>query len=130
MVPALVVDDDQDTRDILRVVLEDAGYAVSEAADGVQALDALRASASPLVVVLDLDLPRLDGIGVLRAVADDAHLAGRNAFVLLTAVAHQRYQAAEEVCATLSVPLILKPFELDALLEALAAVAERLPTQR
>lgn len=129
MVSALIVDDDQDTRDILRVVLEDAGYAVTEAADGVQALDALRASASPLVVVLDLDLPRLDGIGVLRAVADDAHLAARHAFVLLTAVAHKRYQVAEEVCAALAVPLILKPFELDAFLGTVAAAVRRLPPQ-
>lgn len=127
MASALVVDDDQDTRDILRVVLEDSGYAVAEAADGVQALDALRASAVPLVVVLDLDLPRLDGIGVLRAVAADARLSQRHAFVLLTAVAHKRYQAAEEYCATLAVPLILKPFELDELLDTVAGAAHRLP---
>lgn len=125
MASALVVDDDQDTRDILRIVLEDAGYAVTEAADGVLALDALRASVSPLAVVLDLDLPRLDGLGVLRAVADDARLSERHAFVLLTAVAHQRYQAAQDVCAQLAVPLILKPFELDTLLDALAAASHR-----
>lgn len=91
----------------------------------MQALDALRTSTSPLVVVLDLDLPRLDGIGVLRAVADDARLSERHAFVLLTAVAHKRYQAAEDVCALLAVPLISKPFEVDALLNALPAASHR-----
>lgn len=125
MMSALVVDDDQDTRDILRVVLEDAGYTVAEAADGVLALNVLRASDAPLVVVLDLDMPRLDGLGVLRAVADDARLYERHAFVLLTAVAHKHYQAAAELCATLSVPLVLKPFEVDTLLDALAAASHR-----
>lgn len=125
MASALVVDDDQDTGDILRIVLEDAGYAVTEASDGVLALDALRASVSPLVVVLDLDLPQLDGLGVLRAVADDARLSERHTFVLLTAVAHKCYQAAEDVCAQLAVPLIFKPFELDTLLDALAVASHR-----
>jgi hypothetical protein len=46
---------------------------------------------------------------------------------LLTAVSHSRYQAAAEICATLSVPLMLKPFNLDALLAAVAAAAHRLP---
>lgn len=127
MMRALVVDDDVDTRDVVRLLLEDVGYVVSEAKDGEQALDMLRASDVPLVVLLDLDLPRIDGVEVLRAVARDARLSGRNAFVLLTAVSHSRYQAAAEICATLSVPIMLKPFNLDALLTTVAAAAHRLP---
>lgn len=129
MVSTLVVDDDQDSRGVLRIILEDAGYAVLEAADGMQAIEALRASASSLVVVLDLDLPRLDGVGVLQAVAQDAQLSGRHVFILLTAVAQKRYKAAEAVCATLSVPFMLKPFDLDALLDMVAEAADRLPSQ-
>lgn len=129
MVSALVVDDDEDTRDVLRAALEDAGYAVAEAADGERALDALRASATPLVVVLDLDLPRLDGIEVLRAIAHDKRLAARHAVILLTAVVHRRYQAAEDLCAALGAPLMLKPFDLDALLGAVAAAAHLLPSR-
>ena len=128
MVRALVVDDDQDTRDVLRLLLEDAGYAVAEAADGFQTLELLHTSDTPMVVVLDLDLPRLDGIGVLNVVADDARLAARYTFILLTAVQHSRYQTSAEICATLSVPLILKPFDLDTLLDAVATAARRLPS--
>ncbi|HEV2405990.1 MAG TPA: response regulator, partial [Ktedonobacterales bacterium] len=62
MMRALVVDDDVDTRDVVRLLLEDVGYVVSEAKDGEQALDMLRASDVPLVVLLDLDLPRIDGV--------------------------------------------------------------------
>ncbi|HST87378.1 MAG TPA: response regulator [Ktedonobacterales bacterium] len=130
MMRALVVDDDQDTRVVLRLMLEDASYTVAEAADGIQTLDALRTSVVPMVVLLDLDLPGIDGIAVLRAVADDAHLAARHAFILLTAVQHSRYQAAADVCETLSVPLILKPFNMDTLLDAVATAARHLPPTR
>lgn len=127
MVRTLVVDDDQDTREVLRLMLEDAGYTVTEATDGLQTLAALQSSDAPLVVLLDLDLPRLDGVAVLRAVADDARLAARHAFILMTAVSHSRYAVADEVCAKLSVPLVLKPFQLDALLSTVATAAGRLP---
>jgi CheY-like chemotaxis protein len=128
-VQALVVDDDQDTRDVLRLMLEDAGYAVVEAVDGAEALDVLRASPFPMVVVLDLDLLRLDGIQVLNAVADDAQLADRHAFILVTAVQQRRYRAAADICARLSVPLVLKPFELDTLLADVAAASGSLPSR-
>jgi CheY-like chemotaxis protein len=128
MVRVLIVDDDVGTRDVLRLILEDAGYdAVAEAADGLATLDALRAGDVPEVVLLDLDLPRLDGLGVLNAVAADTALAARCAFVLLTALAPSSYQAATEVCATLSVPLVLKPFSIDTLLDAVTTAARRLP---
>ena len=127
MVQTLVVDDDRDTREVLRVVLEDSGYAVAEAADGIETLESLRTNSAAMVVLLDLDLPRLDGIGVLEAVAQDARLAARHAFVLLTAVQHSRYQMAEDICARLAVPLVLKPFDLDELLDTVAMLARRLP---
>jgi CheY-like chemotaxis protein len=127
MTSVLVVDDDTDTREALRFALEDEGHAVSEAADGLQALEVLRVSASSLVVVLDLDLPHLDGIQLLQMVAQDPSLAARHAFILLTAVADQRLQQAEAVCATLKVPVIAKPFELDTVLAAVVAATDRLP---
>ena len=127
MTSVLVVDDDKDTRDVLRLAFENEGHLVLEAADGQQALEVLRASASSLVVLLDLDLPQLDGIQVLRMVAEDPSLAGRHALILLTAVADQRFQEAETVCAHFMVPIIAKPFELDAILGAVDAAAHRLP---
>jgi CheY-like chemotaxis protein len=127
MASVLIVEDDKDTRDALRLVFENEGHVVSEAADGLQALSVLRASASPLVVVLDLDLPRLDGIQVLRMAAEDASLSARHGFILLTAVSDQRFQEAEAVCAEFMVPVIAKPFELDTVLGAVDAAVHRLP---
>src|SRR5690349_13679411 len=56
----IVADDDPDVRDALRLILEDAGYSVVEAADGIEAMDALHVSL-PSVVLLDVLLPGISG---------------------------------------------------------------------
>ena len=61
----LLVEDEENLRRLLRDLLEREGFKVVEAGDGVAALDEVDRSA-PDVIVLDLDLPRLDGYGVLR----------------------------------------------------------------
>lgn len=61
----LLVEDEDNLRRLLRELLEREGFRVVEAADGVSALDEVDRSA-PDIMVLDLDLPRLDGYGVLR----------------------------------------------------------------
>lgn len=63
----LVVDDDDPSRDLLRQFLERDGWVVTEAADGPAALKA--ATGTPIdVIILDLGLPGLDGLDVLKAV--------------------------------------------------------------
>jgi len=116
----LVVDDDEATRDVLRWVLEDAGYTVTEAADGLAALAVMRASITPLVTLLDLDLPRADGLAVLTAVASEPTLAARHRYILLTAVAPKRVEQTDEICARLAVPVVFKPFDVDDLMRAIA----------
>jgi CheY-like chemotaxis protein len=128
MVKTLIAEDDLDTREILRVVLEENGYAVADVEDGSQALAALQTSTVPMVVLLDLDLPRLDGVGVLEAIAQDTRQLARHAYIVLTALVRHRFQAAEELCATLGVPLVLKPFDVEELLALVAAAALRLPS--
>jgi len=61
----LVVDDEPDLLDLVRLSLLEAGFAVETAACGQEALEALRRSA-PDLVVLDLMLPRLDGLEVCK----------------------------------------------------------------
>jgi two-component system phosphate regulon response regulator PhoB len=61
----LVVDDDENTRVVVRWQLESAGFAVCEAADGPSALEAIEDRA-PDLLVLDLTLPGLGGLDVLR----------------------------------------------------------------
>ena len=64
-VSVLVTDDESNIRLLLRTALEYEGYAVSEAADGRQALDAVRQH-TPDLMVLDLNMPVLDGMAVLE----------------------------------------------------------------
>lgn len=122
----LVVDDDRSIRETLRCVLEDEGYAVLEAADGMAALDALRSSPSPAVVLLDLMMPRLDGVGVLNAVARDRRLASQNAYIVITANRYRLDRQANHLLADLQVPVVPKPFDMDALLDAVALAARRI----
>jgi putative two-component system response regulator len=59
----LVVDDLAANRELLLALLEDLGYEVREARDGVEALDAVE-ELEPDLILLDVDMPRLDGIAV------------------------------------------------------------------
>ena len=63
----LVADDHEDTRVILRHYFEAMGYNVLEAHDGEQTLASMKGE-HPDAVVLDIQMPRMDGIEVLRAV--------------------------------------------------------------
>ncbi len=63
--PVLVVDDDPELREIVRAALQREGFSVAEAADGETALEAVEHD-RPRIVVLDLGLPRLGGLKVLR----------------------------------------------------------------
>jgi DNA-binding response OmpR family regulator len=65
--PILVVDDDAKIVRLVRMYLERAGYRVVEAGDGRSALSAI-ADEMPALVVLDVMLPEIDGLAVLRAV--------------------------------------------------------------
>jgi class 3 adenylate cyclase len=74
----LVVDDDQDNRDLLSRRLVREGYAVLTAPDGKTALEALRSGPSPAIdlVLLDVMMPGLDGYEVLRQLKEDPALRG------------------------------------------------------
>jgi len=81
---ALVVDDEPTTRLMVRAVLEQLGYAVTEAEDGKQALE-LFAEQTPLLVVMDVRMPELDGLQCCRAIR--AQACGRDVpIVLVTGV--------------------------------------------
>ena len=116
----LVVDDDASIRETLRELLEDSGYAVAEARDGLQALEYLRKSPAPVVVLLDLMMPRMDGAAVLGAVAGDLGRLRRHAYIMMTAGHQTMSLAFAHLLADLDVQVIYKPFDIDRLLETIA----------
>src|ERR1700738_3609001 len=69
----LVVDDVADNVDILQMRLEAQGYAVATAADGIEALEKIRALL-PDLVLLDVMMPRLDGIETVKRLKADPSL--------------------------------------------------------
>jgi CheY-like chemotaxis protein len=70
----LVVDDEPMTRNLLRMILSHAGYAIYEAEDGLDALEKIK-DLAPDLVVLDVMMPIMDGIDVCKAVRGDAATA-------------------------------------------------------
>jgi DNA-binding response OmpR family regulator len=108
----VVADDDPDIVDILTFNLTTAGYEVTTAADGVEALELVRA-APPDLVVLDIMMPRMDGLEALAALkADEA--TKEIPVVMLTAKTSDTDQwAGWEAGADY---YITKPFDLDELL--------------
>ena len=78
----LVTDDQSNIRTLLRTALEVEGYAVSEAADGRAALDAVRRD-QPDLMILDLNMPVLDGMAVLEQMKSVA--GHRPRIIVLTA---------------------------------------------
>ena len=67
--PVLVVDDERDVRELVAFILRREGCEVVLAEDGIAALEKLAAGFPPLIIVLDLEMPRMDGDDFLRALA-------------------------------------------------------------
>ncbi|MDT8332600.1 response regulator [Roseomonas gilardii] len=73
----LVVDDSITTRTLEKSILEAQGYRVLLAVDGVEALNLLRGGEAVIDLVLaDVEMPRMDGFGLLQAIKNDPRLAG------------------------------------------------------
>jgi len=114
----LLVDDDEEIRHVLRMVLEDEGRTIQEAADGMAALERLRRSEQPSVVLLDLMMPRLSGAGVLGVVAAEPLLAERHSFILMTAMGSALPRPLITLLGALATPVLPKPLDLDLLIQA------------
>ncbi len=120
----LVVEDSRVVRLLVREILESEGYATLEACDGAAALDCLRAAERrPELVITDLDMPRLGGVALLRAMREDERLS-RIPTVVLTGMDDDRALEAAHAAGALAV--VMKPFHMEELLSVTAAA---LPTE-
>lgn len=122
----LAVDDESAIRSALHDLLEDEGYQVFEAADGVEALTALRATSERYVVLLDYLMPNMNGLEVLRAVVADPILARQHAFILISANLFSLQDELKILLTQNGIPLISKPFHWSTLLQAVEEAARRL----
>jgi CheY-like chemotaxis protein len=111
----LVVEDDDDARIALRMLLELQGYAVSEAAEGAGGV-ALALADRPDVVVIDIGLPGLDGYGVARRIRDG--LAGASMY-LIALTGYQEIEERGHAAAKGFDAHLVKPLKFDQLVELL-----------
>ena len=121
-----VVDDDPAIRLTVGEVLEDEGFAVEVLGDGVGLLERLQAAPEPVVVLLDLRMPHLDGIEVLAALAADPPLAARHRCIVMTGAAGDWPAGVDALLRQLRVPVVEKPFALETLLGAVEVAARGL----
>ena len=123
MARVLVVDDDEEIRHTLRLLLEDAEHEVLESATGADALERLRQPGT-LVVLLDLLMPGIDGVEVLRRVAVDPDLTARHAYIVVTADSRMLLTPAQPLIEAVGATVIQKPFDMDTLLAEVEQAAE------
>ena len=117
----LTIDDSRTMREMLNHALVEAGYRVLQAVDGVEGLEVLQANGSIIdVVITDINMPRLDGFGVIEGVrADPAHRA-TPILVLTTESDAAKKERARSAGAT---GWIVKPFNPVKLVDAVRRVA-------
>ena len=103
---ALVVDDEEDSRTILRRVAEKQGFRVVEGKDGVEAV-ALAQDLRPAMILMDIGMPRMNGLEALGAIREaDPHVP-----VVIVSAA-ERPESGEQALDLGAVNFVLKPFDL------------------
>jgi signal transduction histidine kinase len=120
----LLVDDEQDIRDILQLALTDAGYDVLEAENGRQALE-LFLEKRPPIVLTDIKMPVMDGIQLLQRIKQEAP---DTEVVMITG--HGDMDLAIRSLKHEATDFITKPIHVDALEIALKRVGEKILMRR
>ena len=117
----LVADDDPAMRTLVATIMKTQGFEVAEAVDGLDALDQAQRLA-PAIMLLDMDMPRLDGFGVLEALR--RRLAGRAVPVVVVTVHDD--PATEARCIELGAEdYLTKPIQPSSLVVRVRAVLRR-----
>jgi two-component system chemotaxis response regulator CheY len=115
----LTIDDSKTMRDMLRFTLVDAGYEVLQAVDGQDGLDVLRKERVD-VVITDINMPKLDGYGVIRHMRADAGYDDTPILVLSTEGDQKTREIGRDAGAT---GWLVKPFDPDQLVEIVRQVS-------
>jgi CheY-like chemotaxis protein len=119
----LVVDDDELLGRMISELLRGEGYQVWTAHDGIQGYSTYRQSQTD-VVVTDIEMPRLDGFGMMNCIRT---LNSSVKTVYMSGAAAQYRRALIMESQAFGAPVIRKPFIMMDLLEVLLSVGEKLP---
>jgi len=118
----LVVDDDADIVTVLRDRLEALGYVTICASDGLRALELIEQE-TPHLVLLDLEMPRLSGLDVLKRLAQGRPNGHEMPVIVMTA--HGTITAAVQAMKQGAHDFLTKPFDVDHLAIVVAKALER-----
>ena len=106
----LVVDDDPDTLALLESIFSSHGYEVTSSPSGTIALDLLRGGLRPCLILIDLEMPAMNGEQVRLALAQDAAL--KDIPVVITSASREHLERLG-----LSIQQLEKPFSLNVLIQ-------------
>lgn len=118
----LIVDDDQESRDLLCEVLEANGYTAHAVADGSAAREALSHDRDFRIVIADLQMPNESGLDLLRNLREQS--AQQEIILMSSFISGTERRIAKELGAY---ALLDKPFRLSDLLQVVAELASKKP---
>lgn len=124
---ALIIDDSRTMRSILRRIVTDLGFEVSEAGDGQEALDQLEQGLLPDLCLIDWNMPQMDGYTFVTRVRADQRWRGITLMMVTTESEHGQIVRALAAGAH---EYVIKPFTADAIvdkLELLGLSAQEVP---
>jgi len=116
---ALVVDDSRPIRRIESDILKELGFETIDACNGKEALERLQSTPLPDVVLVDWNMPEMDGLEFIKAVRRDARFSGM--VVLMVTTETETDQMLRALSAGVD-EYLMKPFQKDALIDKLRLV--------
>ena len=117
MQTVLIVDDEDGVRFGIRLALEECGYAVIEATNGRVGLTHLSQTTTPLVVLLDLMMPHMSGLALLRELSANPECAARHVFILVSAARAFTSETLARYLPNHCLYALPKPFDIDQLIQ-------------
>jgi two-component system alkaline phosphatase synthesis response regulator PhoP len=128
MVKILLVDDDPDILEATTIILESAGYEVTTAQNGIEAMASLKAE-KPDLMVLDLLMPKMDGFAVCKELQDPRWSKYQNIPILILSsvreeASRRRYELETALAFNVD-DYIEKPINPDVLIERVANLLKK-----
>lgn len=117
-VRVLAIDDSRTIRNLVRRAMEEAGFECATADDGVDGIERF-AEVDPDVVITDINMPRMDGFGVIESIRGQSHNPTVPILVLTTESAEELKARARRAGAT---GWIVKPFDDTAIVSVVRRV--------
>ena len=116
---ALVVDDSRPIRRIEAEILRDLGFETADACNGKEALALLQASPPTDLVLVDWNMPEMDGLELIKAVRNEERICGTSILMITTETEPEQMLRALTAGAD---EYLMKPFQKESLVEKLRLI--------